>query len=303
MKSISFAADVPKYEVRQSSANILSEGTRMHADLYAPVPKNNEVSFPLIVMAHGWGGTADMLKSTALDFSKSGFYVIAFDYRGWGKSDGKLIPTKPLPMFKKDLKYSQEIRELREYVDPLDQAQEYINVINWAWNEPLVNTNKIGLWGTSFSGGTVIHVASRDSRVIATVSQAPSMGWGRYSSMNHKNWFAKGSLRSRGLLEYPQPGIKEIGELKGGIIFEKLALFNPINDIKNLAFCSVMFITVQNEELFKNSDHAGLAFETYTGNKKIVEIPKAAHYDIYSGPAKDTAIKLAIDWFTETLKN
>jgi hypothetical protein len=63
-----------------------------------------------------------------------------------------------------------------------------------------------------------------------------------------------------------------------------------------------MFITVQNEELFKNSDHAGLAFETYTGNKKIVEIPKAGHYDIYSGPAKDTADKLAIEWFTETLK-
>jgi hypothetical protein len=118
----------------------------------------------------------------------------------------------------------------------------------------------------------VIHVASRDTRVKATVSQAPSMGWGRYAHMSHANWFSKGSLRTRGTLEYPQPGAKEVGELKGGIIFEKLALFNPINDIKNLANCSVMFITVQNEELFKNSDHAGLAFETYTGNKKIVEI-------------------------------
>ena len=82
-----------------------------------------------------------------------------------------------------------------------------------------------------------------------------------------------------------------------------VALFNPISEIKNVVNCSVMFITVQNEELFKNSDHAGLAFETYTGNKKLVEIPKAAHYDIYSGPAKDMATKLAIEWFSETLKN
>ena len=297
-----FASENLKYEVKQSSTNILSEGTRIHADLFIPIAKKDELSFPVIVMAHGWGGTADLLRSTALEFSKSGFYVIAFDYRGWGKSDGKLIPTKPLPTFRRNLKYSHEVRELREYVDPLDQAQDYINVINWVWNEPLVNIYKIGLWGTSFSGGTVIHVASRDTRVKATVSQAPSMGWGRYAHMSHANWFSKGSLRTRGTLEYPQPGAKEVGELKGGIIFEKLALFNPINDIKNLANCSVMFITVQNEELFKNSDHAGLAFETYTGNKKIVEIPKAGHYDIYSGPAKDTADKLAIEWFTDTLK-
>ncbi len=299
--SLSISAQSINYDVKQSSVDIISEGTKIHADLYIPAPKKDEHSFPLIVMAHGWGGTADLLKPTALQFAKAGFYVIAFDYRGWGKSDGKIIANQPLPTFKKELRYTAEIREIREVVDPFDQAQDYINVLNWAWKEPLINSTKIGLWGTSFSGGTVIHVASKDKRVRATVSQAASMGWGKNAYMSHNSWYEKGGQRARGQLEYPLPGAKEVGNMKGGIVFEKLAQFNPLEDIKSLDNCSVLFITVEKEELFKNSEHSNLALSYYSGVKKLIEIPRASHYDIYSGSAKDLATKQAIDWFSEHL--
>lgn len=300
--SFATTAQSINYEVKQTSVEILSEGTKIHADVFIPTPKKEEYSFPLIVMAHGWGGTAEMLKPTALQFAKAGFYVIAFDYRGWGKSDGKIIANKSLPTSKKELKYTTEVREIREVVDPLDQAQDYINVLNWAWKEPLVNSNKMGLWGTSFSGGTVIYVASKDKRVRATVSQAAAMGWGKNAQMSHNSWYEKGSQRTRGQLEYPPPGAKEVGEMKGGIVFEKLAQFNPLEDIKSLDNCSVLFITVEKEELFKNSEHSNLAHGFYSGTKKLIEIPRATHYDIYSGSAKDQATKQAIEWFSEHLK-
>ena len=111
-----YSDDIKKYQFSQSNAIIISEGTRISADLYIPKVDAIAPKLPVIIMGNGWGGTAIQLKDTAQDFAKSGFYVIAFDYRGWGKSEGKLIPIKPLSANRKDTKFNVEVREIREIV-------------------------------------------------------------------------------------------------------------------------------------------------------------------------------------------
>ena len=69
---------------------IISEGTRMAAEIFAPKNPKSE-KLPTIVMSHGWGGTAASLRRDGIAFARAGYLVVTFDYRGWGNSDSRLI--------------------------------------------------------------------------------------------------------------------------------------------------------------------------------------------------------------------
>ena len=65
--------------------------------------------------------------------------------------------------------------EVREVVDPIDQTTDLMNAVNWVYGEPQCDRARIGLWGSSYSGGHVVYVAARDPRVKATISQVPAL--------------------------------------------------------------------------------------------------------------------------------
>src|SRR5262245_35842756 len=161
-------------------ADIVSEGTRMAAEVFAP--KDATRKLPTIVMSHGWGGTAKMLRPDAIAFARAGYLVIAFDYRGWGNSDSRLILAGGKPA-KTDGKLTAEVKEVREVVDPIDQTTDILNAIHWAADEKQCDPKRIGLWGSSFAGGHVVYVTARDPRVKAFVSQVGSMD-GRWAITN-----------------------------------------------------------------------------------------------------------------------
>jgi uncharacterized protein len=94
LTAVAFAQELDDVSVRK--ATIWSEGTRMAAQIFSPRAAA-EQKLPTIIMAHGWGGTAAMLRADALAFAKAGYLVVAFDYRGWGDSDARVILTGPAP--------------------------------------------------------------------------------------------------------------------------------------------------------------------------------------------------------------
>jgi len=290
--------------VGQRAATILSEGVRLHADLYYPKGAPG-TPLPTIVMSHGWGGTAAMLRQPASDLAAAGYFVIAFDYRGWGQSDSRVILTGPAPdaARKNGQRFTAEVKEIREVVDPLDEAEDIFNVVHWAMGEPLVDKQRIGLWGTSFSGGLVVYVAAREPRIKALVSQVGAMGWSR--ERVPPTWIAAGQSsgtgRARGTMDYPPPGAREVGNLRGGPILEKFLRFSAAEDVSRASGCAMLFIVAEKEELFDNRDHAAAAFERATGPKKYVEIAGIAHYGIY-GEAREQATRLAVEWFDQYLK-
>lgn len=61
---------------------ILSEGTRLAAEIFSPSDRASE-ELPCILMAHGWGGTARGLRRDAVVFASAGYLAVTFDYRGW----------------------------------------------------------------------------------------------------------------------------------------------------------------------------------------------------------------------------
>jgi len=284
------------------NATIVSEGTRMAAEVFA-LKGGEDKPLPTIVMCHGWGGTAERLRPEAIAFARAGYFVVVFDYRGWGASEGRIVATKPLTRTKPGEPFTAEVKEIREVVDPLDQTTDLLNAIHWVHGEKQCDPKRIGLWGTSYSGGHVVYAAARDPRVKATVCQVPGMdsrfvmlGAGRGQT------FDEATKRARGELGYPAPGAVTVGSLRGAPIRERLMNYAPVEEAGNAPNCAMLFIIAEKEELFDNRDHGIKAHELAKGPKKLVSIPNIKHYGIY-GEAREQSQKLAIEWFDTHLKN
>jgi pimeloyl-ACP methyl ester carboxylesterase len=84
----------PPKDIAFRKATVISEGTRLAAELFA-LKDNDGKALPTIILCHGWGGVAEMLRPDAVAFARAGYLVVTFDYRGWGASDGKVVLTKP----------------------------------------------------------------------------------------------------------------------------------------------------------------------------------------------------------------
>jgi dienelactone hydrolase len=272
----------------------------MAAEVFAPKNPKTE-KLPTIIMSHGWGGTAALLRPDAIAFAQAGYLVITVDYRGWGNSDSRLILAGRKPE-RKDGKLVAEVKEVREVVDPIDQTTDILNAIHWAMGEKPCDPERIGLWGSSFSGGHVVYVAARDPRVKAFVSQVGSMD-GRWVTANpqmRKFTFSQGTARVRGQIDYPKAGTK-FGSLTGAPVIEKFIGYAPIEDIGRCQSCAKLFIIAEKEELFDNKENAILAHERATGIKKLVTIQGIKHYGIYN-EARSQAQKEAIAWYDKHLK-
>lgn len=289
------------------TANVISEGVRIHAELFSLKSLAGK-QLPTVIMAHGWGGTAAAFRRDAIDLANAGYLVITFDYRGWGESDSRVILTSPSPEKKDGLKFTGEVLEVREVVDPFEQTTDWFNVIHWAMGEPMVDKNRIGLRGSSYSGGHVVYVAARDTRVKAIVSQVGahdsrprSTPLAGTDTDQLKLAYEEATKRARGEIGYPPPRARVIGNLQGAPIRDKLLRYAPVEDAARLKSCAALFIVAEKEELFDNAVHAKLAYDRATGPKKYVVIPGITHYGIYT-QARGEAIKLAIEWFDQHLK-
>jgi uncharacterized protein len=103
-------------------------------------------------MAHGFSAVKEMyLDAFAEVFVAAGLNALVFDNRGFGASDG--AP--------------------RLEIDPWQQVRDYRHAITYAGTLDEVDATRIGVWGTSYSGGHVLVVGGIDRRVKAVAAQVP----------------------------------------------------------------------------------------------------------------------------------
>ncbi len=126
-----------------------SEGVTLRGWLYLP---EGPGPHPAIALSGGFGS----VKEVFLDhnypevFAAAGFVVLSYDHVNCGTSDG-------LP---------------RQDLDPIKQQRGYKDAITYLAAHEAVDADRIGIWGTSYSGGHVLAVAAADRRVRCVVSQA-----------------------------------------------------------------------------------------------------------------------------------
>ena len=125
------------------------DGTVLRGWLYEPDAGG---PFPLVVMAHGFSAVKEMyLDDFAASFAEAGIGALVYDNRNLGASDG--TP--------------------RGDIDPRAQIEDYRTAITFAQGLEGVDAERIGVWGSSYSGGHVLVVAAIDRRVKCVVSQVP----------------------------------------------------------------------------------------------------------------------------------
>ncbi|MAY57370.1 MAG: hypothetical protein CMQ46_03330 [Gammaproteobacteria bacterium] len=285
-------------DVQAQQADIWSEGTRMSATVNTPASASASDTFPTILMAHGWGGVAAQLRRDAISFSQNGYLVVTFDYRGWGESDGRIIATQALPADRQGA-FTTQVREIREVVDPVDMLTDWENAMHWLQAVPQVDTDRIGIWGSSQSGGYVVEMAARDDRIKAVHSQVGSLS-GR-SIGETVQAYNDATLRARGELSYPEAGATVVGNLRGAPIANRFANYSPVDKMDQIDGTPIQFVLAGDEELFDNREHGILAHDRYGGPKNLVIIPDISHYGIYR-EAWQQANDLAVQWFDRYLK-
>jgi len=126
------------------------DGVTLRGWLYLPDAAKEAV--PTVVMAHGFSAVKEnYLDCFAEAFAAAGLGALVFDNRNFGASEG----------------------EPRQEIDPWQQIRDYRDAITYASGLTDVDENRIGVWGSSYSGAHVLVVGAIDRRVKCVTSQVP----------------------------------------------------------------------------------------------------------------------------------
>lgn len=299
----------PPPDIAFRTVRILSAGVPLHGEVFRPASAPTTERLPVVVMAHGWGGVAALMRQDAVDIARAGYSVLVFDYRGWGQSGSavRLLDPEPLPYTPGTAPImTARVQPLREYIDPFEQADDWFAVVDWALGEPSMDPDRIGLRGSSYSGGHVIYVAAFDPRIKAVVSQVGGMdSRGAPIPSGLAAAGAQPTRLARGEIDHPKPRASEVMGLIGTPIARKMQRYAPVEEAGKVRAATLILLT-ENEAYNDNRKHGLLAYERIQGPKALFVFPGAAHYDIYrpaaEGGVRDEAIRRAVEWFDQHLK-
>ena len=136
--------------MRKDIAFKTEDGVTLRGWLYLPDRVAGRV--PAVVMAHGFSAVKEMyLDRFAEAFAAGGLGALVFDNRNFGASDG----------------------EPRQHIDPWQQVRDYRDAITFAATLAEVDADRVGVWGSSYSGAHVVVLGATDRRVKCVVAQVP----------------------------------------------------------------------------------------------------------------------------------
>ena len=294
-------------------AIFLSGGVTCRAWVYVPDASVRRPA-PCIVMAHGLSGTRDAsLEPYAERFSAAGFYVVLFDYRYLGDSDGEPRQLVSIPL----------------------QLEDWKSAIAFARTVPGVDADRIGLWGCSLSGGHVIVAAARDDRIAAVSAQCPMLdghasarkvrkqvGFGKITRLAAASIYD--SLRTAfGLSPYYVPLVAPAGQLAAmptadayeGLkaivppgwrnqvaarLFLRLPFYRPIRYAREVK-CPALLIACERDTVV-STEAARKAADLMGDKARLVSLP-IGHFDIYLGEWFDRSSRAQLAFFKAALQD
>lgn len=283
-----------------------SAGTRCAAWLYTP---EQAPPTPCVVMAHGFGAVREAsLDPYARRFADAGMTVLVFDYRYFGHSEG----------------------EPRQLLDIGCQLEDWQAAIAYARGLDGVDSQRIGLWGTSFSGGHVIQTAARDGDVKAVAAQVPFLDGIKTVTTNTLGSLARliaaGARDELSRLRHGEPHyvplVAEPGELGAmttpdakpgymallgpdaqwenkvcGRIFLRIASYRPISHVRQVR-CPLLICACE-QDLITPPESASKAADL-AEHAQLERYP-GGHFDIYFGEVFEKAVVTQTEFFTHNL--
>lgn len=281
--------------------NYYSEGARIGAVLYAPDGASPDSRLPGIVLCHGFTCIKELiLPDYARRFAAEGYMALAFDYRGFGESQGE-----------------------RGRLIPYDQVKDIRNSITFMETLDEVDPERIGLWGTSYGAANAIQVAGVDPRPKCIVAQVGFGDGGRGLSRRSpeetapvmdmiRNERKQRVLTGKSTMVDPfvivsdpdtvaffQQAMKELPKLKTEISLEFVEAtfeYRPEDVAQRIAPRALLLIAAE-FDVPTPADESRSVHAKAGEPKKLVIIEGIRHYDIYSGQPFERSVQEALDWY------
>ncbi|MEO6026187.1 MAG: alpha/beta fold hydrolase [Candidatus Binatia bacterium] len=293
----------------RTDIEFVSEGVTCRGWLYVPERRTADARVPAIVMAHGFSAVKEMrLDRFAEVFAAGGLASVVFDYRGLGASDG----------------------EPRQDLDPYAQLRDYRNAISFARRRPEIDPARIGVWGSSYSGGHALMVGALDRRVRAVVAQVPLIDaheWLRGLGDEPLASLVAAQIAERErIYDGGEPATMPVtGDPTAALAtpdseawfgamaklaptwrnsvtlrsWERILEYSPLRWIDRIAATPLLIIAAEHDVICP----VHLAREAFTRAgepKKLVVLP-VGHFDPYETPHFAAASGAAVEWFTQHL--
>jgi len=284
-----------------------SEGVRLSGDLFLPDDLSAGERRAGIVLCHGYTGVRNLyLPDIARELNRFGYVVLTFDYKGWGDSDGP-----------------------KNRLSPYGRVIDSQAAITFLGAQPMVDEDRIGIYGTSYGGATVVWTAAVDTRVKAVVSVV-GIGHGRrwMRSVRRPDEFADLLERSRadrvrrvttGMSEFVErseillpdrqsaelaaaqrrgnPGA--VSQIPLEFIDDTLE-FHPEWIVDRIAPRPLLLITTDDDRLVPPDESEAL-FAKAGEPKKLVVLKGWGHYEVYAGEAFRQVMAPTVAWFQQYL--
>jgi dipeptidyl aminopeptidase/acylaminoacyl peptidase len=264
---------------------------------------------PGIVHGPGWLGLAEArtYEPWHQGLTDAGYLVLAFNYRGFGDSDGE-----------------------PGWVRPEWQLEDILNAITFLETRPEVNPHRIGTYGIGGTGGgNAIMAAAVDSRVRCVAAQsvvADGADWlhrmrREYEwvefvervSADRRRWVCEATgekVDPRAELMVATPERKTVGaksdvdaKLTQDFFLRSadyIMRYRPIDYVHRIAPRALLMTSVE-DDVVTPADHAVALYERAGAPKKLIHQRETTHYRSYTDnyPALMPQI---VDWYDRYLK-
>lgn len=284
-----------------------SEGYKLVGDLYYPADLQPGEKRAGIVLCHGYTGVKDLyLPDNARVLTEVGYVVLAFDYKGWGESEGprnRLVP------------YSR--------VSDVQAALTYLGTL------PEVDAERLGIYGTSYGGATVVWVGAIDTRVkciVSVVGIGHGARWMR-SVRRPDEWYDLLERSQADRIQRTKTGASEFVERSDILLPDRQSAdlaaaarrnnpaatntipleyvddtlsFHPEWVVDKIAPRPILFITTDNDRLVPPEESEHL-YVRAGEPKKLVVLEGYGHYEVYTEPAFSEVMGVTLTWYQDYL--
>ncbi|WP_235344057.1 alpha/beta hydrolase [Brevibacterium sp. UCMA 11754] len=295
-----------------------SDGETLVGTLFRPDGATGPL--PTVVAGGGWCYVKEIvLPHVARIVEEQGVQFLGFDYRGFGESSG----------------------DRRQHIDPWEQISDYKNALSYVENRDDVNSEKLGAFGISYSGGHVLVLAATDPRVKSVVGVVPVVeGYDNMRRAHGEINFAKledfilddRRERAKGnagnflpmssptpstqLSTWPFPNIgevfhrlKESGEAERHIhestveSTELLLNYSVFPYLSRILDTKVMLIVAEGDNITMWDREIAAFNAVASPHKRLELLPAVSHMSLYSDRADtNVAAAAAANWFAQAFE-
>ena len=286
-----------------SPITFYSEGCKLVGDLYAPDGLRPSEPRAGIVLCHGYTGVKDLyLPDNAQALVDAGYVVLTFDYKGWGESEGP-----------------------RTRLAPYSRVADVQAALTFLGMQEAVDERRLGIYGTSYGGATVVWTAAVDRRakcIVSVVGIGHGERWIR-SVRRPDEWFDLLERSAADRAKRTTAGASELVDRDEILLPDRQSAalaaaarrhvpsalntlpleyvdetlgFHPEWVVDKIAPRPVLFITTDDDRLVPPEESQAL-YEKAGEPKKLVVLKGYGHYEVYAEPAFSEVMRETIAWF------